>query len=509
MNNLSKRGELTRNMHINRLTPTQISLFTTPELTEQVVRSRQLKEQYMRDQILDEPPLPEPPLPEPIFLGNPTNLDYVFDGHAGAGPSGAERWATCTASLGAVRGFLETLTTNQQVEFAKASMAARQGTTAHAAAEAEARVILGESIPEEADATLLELSIMPDTEGEAYNDEMAEYIAEYLDLVRAYVDSRGADNVLIETRLEAVIPLMTVDADGEQHTYTIKGSGDCVVLPTEAEPVLIVDDLKYGEGVDVDVDSNPQIRIYAIGALALLMDDEGYLTHDIERIEYHIVQPRLGGIKTWTESVEDLLTWRDEVLSPALTEALGGPKAGARFNPGEVQCQWCPFRGACPALAAQRMEAASELFDVITDAEFEDGPGAFPETAEMSDEQIGSLLTQVNGLVKIKDALKEEVQRRLHRGAQVPGFLLVNYTPARKWKAGADEALLNMDAVWQRKLLSPPAVEKLKDFDYSTIEELVDKPDIRPIVAAEGTNRKAWSGKPPEQMFADESDTVV
>lgn len=439
-----------------------------------------------------------------IFQKNSINMDYLFDGHAGAGPSGAERWMNCTASLAASRAFLETLTPNQQKQFARANEAARQGTTAHAAAESEALVMLGVITEEELDQTLLELSVMPDTEGEAYTEEMAEFITEYTDLVKSYHDEGRP--VLIEARLEAAIPLMTVDSDGDPEVYVITGSGDCVALPSEEENVLSVVDLKYGQGKDVDVEENPQVRIYALGALAELADEDGMLP-DLDMIEYVIAQPRLGGIKVWTESVDDLLEWRDEVLSPALTEALAGPKGGAAYNPSELACQWCPARGTCSALAEQRIEAASDLFDVIVEAEFEGGPGAFPETQTLSNERLGELFAQINGLTKIREDLKAEAQRRLYRGDEIPGFQLVNYSPPRHWAEDAEEELLERDELWgEPKLMSPTqALKVLGKNPPQDVLDLIVTPDKRPVIAPEGDRRKTWEGKAPEDMFDDES----
>jgi hypothetical protein len=461
------------------------------------------------------------PADAPLFIGMPHTKDYIFDGHMGASPSGAERWISCTASLAASRAFLETLTPNQQAAFAGAGTAARQGTTAHAAAEAEALVLIGQSTPEEAEATLVELAIMPDTDGEAYDDTMAEYISEYTDLIRTYVDDRGEDHVLIEQTVEAVVELMTVDEHGDPNIHTIRGSVDCGVLPTEEDPDLVAIDLKYGEGVDVDVDENPQVRIYALGLLEKVAEEHDGLPDWLTDVTYHIVQPRLGGIKTWTESIDDLLEWRDNVLGPALTEALGGQRSGAKFSPSEVACQWCPARGSCPALAEQRMEAAAELFDVIVEAEFADGPGAFPETESLSDERLGALYAQIKGLTDIVGDLKEEAQRRLYRGREIPGFQLVSYTPPRKWKDEAPDELnigygddgsrltvKQAELLWREPTLVTPtqAQKLLGDEGYALIEDLVERPDKRPVIAPVGDRRKAWEGKPPEQMFDIEED---
>lgn len=476
-----------------------IDLLSWPDLIDHVAEARKVAE-------IEAAPA--------SLITDPETYDYTFEGHAGAGPSASERWMNCTASLAASRKFLETLSPRQQHEFAQANTAARQGTTAHAAAEAEASVMLGQMDQSELDATLLELSVMPDEVDEAYNDEMAEFITEYTDLVKTYIDSRGDKAVLIEARVGAVVPLLdttqTDVADPTGEVHVIEGSADFIASPTEEEPELVVGDLKYGNGIFVDVDENPQVRIYGLAALDLLTDDEGNLVCDVEKITYYIIQPRLGGIRSWTESVEDLLTWRDEVLSPALSLALVGTEGGATFNPSEVACQWCPVRGSCPALAEQRIEAAADLFDTIVEAEFADGPGAFPETTTLNDTRLGELLTQINGLVNIQKDLKAEAQRRLYRGEAVPGFKLVSYTPPRKWKSEAEEELADVDDVWKRSLITPKQalllLSKGDEAAAAAAEMLIDSPDKRPVVAPEGDRRKDWTGAPPEQMFDVEEE---
>jgi len=467
-----------------------------PEQIEAVITER--REREMRERI-------NASQPAPMFIGMPDSMDFVFDGHAGAGPSGAERWMNCTASLQAAREFLETLTPNQQAQFAGANMAARQGTTAHAAAEIEVRVMLGTATEEEANNTLMELAILPETEGEAYDETMADYITEYVDLVKQYAD--GGHDILVEQRVMAAIPLT------DDSVYEIRGSADFIAMPTPEDKVLVVGDLKYGEGIDVDVDENPQIRIYALGALSELADDEGNLP-ELDEVVYYIIQPRLGGIKTWRESVDDLLDWRDEVLSPALSLALAGTAGGATYNPSELACQWCPAKGSCAALAAQRLSSAKELFDVITEAEFAEGPGAFPETGSLTNERLGELLKQVEGLTKIKDDLRAEAQRRLYRGTQVPGYQLVSYTPPRKWADDAAEQLRPMDfddplnELWKQSMITPTqALAALKKAGVTDPETMLGShivvPDKRPVIAPEGDRRKTWTGTPPEQMFPE------
>jgi hypothetical protein len=377
--------------------------------------------------------------------------------------------------------------------------------------------MLGNITPEEAEAHLITLAT-EHPEDEAYNEEMGEWITQYTDLVKQYVDA--GHMVQVEARLEAVVPMPEPLPSGAE-TYTVVGSGDFVAYPTDAEPsTLTVGDLKYGDSVWVDVDENPQVRIYALGALAKIMDDEGNLPDGLTDVDYHIIQPRLGGIKSWTEPIDQLLAWRDEVLSPALSEAL---RKGAPLTPGDQQCQWCPVRGNCPALADLRMSQAQELFTDINDAEV-NGEGLSAQADTLTDAKIGALLKQVNGLVQLQKDLKAEVERRLHRGHVVPGFNLVNYTPPRSWTEDAQDKIAagkgkvkaltseQRDSLFREPALLTPkqAIDVLVAQGVLEAEEVlvkyIVKPDIRPVVGPEGDRRKLWAGKPPEQMFPDLTD---
>ena len=433
----------------------------------------------------------------PLLILDPDTYDYVFDGHAGASPSGAERWMHCTSSLQMTREFLETLTPRQLAEQASGSSAARQGTTAHSAGEAAIRLALGEIDEDELDDILTSLALDP-AEGEEYDEDMAEHVLEYTDLIQSYIDDRGADSVRVESRVGAIIPL---SGSHEGESYTISGSLDCSILPTDAEPDLVVADYKHGKGVDVPVQENPQLRIYALGVLAEMDDDDIAMT---ETVTYYVVQPRSGGVKVWQEPLDDLLDWCWGELSEALTAALYGEEA--EFNPSDSACQWCLAKGACPALTEQRVADGAKLFSVIQDAEEEDGPGAFPETALLDNVTLGELLKQVQDLTALEKDLKEEAQRRLHRGDEVPNFKLISYTPAREWVEGADEEL-DERYFKDPALLTPTQAlalakqARLGDEEVERLNSLIHEPTKRPIIAKESSNRKEWVGRDPADMF--------
>ena len=72
------------------------------------------------------------------------------------------------------------------------------------------------------------------------------------------------------------------------------GTADCLIMTPDA---LHVVDFKYGKGVPVDAKDNPQLKLYALGALS-----EYGLLYQFKTIHIHIVQPRLKILGTDTFS---------------------------------------------------------------------------------------------------------------------------------------------------------------------------------------------------------------
>src|SRR5699024_6384295 len=79
------------------------------------------------------------------------------------------------------------------------------------------------------------------------------------------------------------------------------GTGDCVIV---GDGTLSVIDFKYGVGIVVESEKNPQMMCYTLGALALF---DGI--YDIDTVSMTIFQPRRENVSTYTISKEELLTW--------------------------------------------------------------------------------------------------------------------------------------------------------------------------------------------------------
>lgn len=128
------------------------------------------------------------------------------------------------------------------------------------------------------------------------------------------------------------------------------GTGDLIIV---ADDVLDVVDLKYGRGVEVKAEWNPQMMLYALGALALF--DSLY---DIQKVRMTICQPRLDSISSFELMVDELLLWAEKELKPKAELAI---KGAGEYVPGE-HCRFCRARHRCRARADANLDLAKYDF---------------------------------------------------------------------------------------------------------------------------------------------------
>lgn len=275
--------------------------------------------------------------------------------HAPLGPSAAERWLVCTASV---------RLSNEAAGYDDSAYA-REGTLAHALAEIEARYSLG----------LMKLRKVGKGK-ERGSTWRSRHLAQWLDAAEAEgLTGEQIDDIKVHAKAYAQLLVEYREEMGpgtvvflEERVYPgvpqCWGTGDAVLAsPTRIKVV----DFKYGSGIRVQVAGNPQLKLYGLGGL----EGFGDVVGETEMVEIVIYQPRVNPeplTEEWTPA--ELRQWRADVVLPKAAEALS--EEGV-FVPGEVQCRWCPAAGICRA----RMEAAtSEDFssdpDMLDDAELAD-----------------------------------------------------------------------------------------------------------------------------------------
>lgn len=368
--------------------------------------------------------------------------------HALLSASGADRWMHCPPSA--------RLEDESGAEEGK-NIYAEEGTAAHELGEYRLKEALGLPTGE----TEAELMVRLD---EYYNDDMEEYVQEYVDMVlekyHAALAKDPTAKILLEQRLSFArwIP----------ESF---GTGDAVVI---SEDKVTVIDLKYGKGKPVSADNNPQLKLYALGAVGAYGP-----VYDFEEVEVMIVQPRLRSFTDWSTDVDSLLTWAEEVVRPAAVEAFAG---AGEFAAGDW-CQWCRVKANCDTLATKSLE--------VTRYEFR-------QANLLSLDEISDILGKVDGIISWAEAVKKFAQVQAEQGAHIPGYKLVE---GRSNRCYIDEEFVmdklveeayELDKIAPRKLLGITAMEKLlspKVFK-ALLNPLVARPPGKPTLVP-ATDKRA------------------
>ena len=365
--------------------------------------------------------------------------------HATLSPSAASRWIKCPASV----------RMEETVPPQKDSVYAREGTAAHALAEMFARtMILGEDAC--ADGSLKAWRAEFDVSAEA-EAEMEEHALAYVDFLRVRLHSNPGSVLLLEQRLPTGIK-------------DCWGTSDAVIVsPDVVESV----DFKYGLGVKVDAQANPQLRLYGVGAL----DTYGDLLGDVKVVRLWVHQPRLDHVDGEELSAAELRAWRDW-LKPAAEVALG---PDAPFGPGDDTCRWCPASGRCRA----QMEYATQR--------------DFAPADTLDEDEVAELLQRVPAIEQWCAALKDYALNRAYsEGVPIPGYKVVLSGGRRSIvdPEGALEALTaigyDVDQVSQRKMKGIGDLETLlkKDFDVA-VAPFIKKGSGSPSLVPESDKRVA------------------
>lgn len=349
--------------------------------------------------------------------------------HALLSASSAHRWLHCPPSAKLTAGVTEV-----------PSEAALQGTAAHALAEHKLRRALKQQ-------SKRPVSEYEDDEMNAYTDDYVSYVLEQYEQAK---QATPGTVIYIEQHLD--------------FSHVVPGgfgTGDCLIV---ADGTLHVIDLKYGLGVLVEAEWNPQMMLYSLGALALF--DALY---DIEQVALTVFQPRRENVSTWTISVTELNKWAEQTLKPAAELAA---KGDGEFYAG-AWCQFCRIASTCRA----RAEANLEL------AKFE-----FAPPAELSAGEVAEVLAQIPELTRWASDVQDYALSQALSGEQYEGFKLVAGRSIRKYTdetavAEAAKAAGYRD-IYKRSLLTITAMEKLmgkKQFS-EILGDLVVKPEGKPTL---------------------------
>ena len=386
--------------------------------------------------------------------------------HATLSASSAHRWLTCTPSALLEAQFPDTT-----------SEAAREGTLAHELCEIKVTNYFRTNTPEMKKQTAAQVrKIKKDP---LWQDEMEGYTDDYLDAIKSIaLSSKEKPVVAVEERV-----------DFSEWVPGGFGTADCILIRSG---VLHVVDFKYGKGVPVAAENNPQMQLYALGAWQMF----GML-YPIDTVRMTIVQPRLKPEpETWEIPLPQLMQFAEYVKQRAELAA----KGEGDYTPGVEQCRFCRARAQCRARAEENVRLAG----------FKNLRPPLITAAE-----AGELLRMGEDLAAWLSDLQDWALGECLAGGEVPGWKAVEGRGSRVWTdqdkaletiqaSGVDEAVL-----YERKPLTLAAIEKLmgkKQF-AEVAGEYVEKKPGKPALVKESDKRPAISNKmTAAEAFGDEGE---
>lgn len=380
-----------------------------------------------------------------------TSTDHTSRAHALLAASRAARWLNCTPSA----------RLEEKMDESAPSVYAEEGTLAHEYAEVMLRGRFGLAPIEECSKELKRIQ-----KEKLFSKEIEEGIKPYLD----YVTEQHAES--LRTTPDAQI-LLEHRLDFSRWVEQGFGTGDAINI---ADGVMEVIDLKFGKGVEVFAENNPQLMLYGLGAL-----ESFDMLYQIHTVKLTIVQPRMERIDSWSISAEDLYTWGEEVVKPKAALAYRGE--------GEMKCgywcKWCRVKPLCSKMAEANLKLAKD---------------EFKEPQLLSDQRLVEVFTQLPMLKDWAESVADYLLKQAINGKEIPGYKVVEGRVQRKW---ADEEKVK-DILATRlkpgeytitKLAGIPAIEKLlkKDFN-SLLGDLVVVPQGNPTLVPLSDKRPAMNG---------------
>jgi hypothetical protein len=258
------------------------------------------------------------------------------------------------------------------------------------------------------------------------------------------------DQDLLEHKLlPALAALNDIDPDKKMEyvTETVVGFGD--ILPDvfgSADIIGRIDDTayivdwKFGDGVAVDVEENPQLMFYAAAAMRTPVAQWAF--EGAVKVELVIVQPPY--VKRWETTPRRIQLFEKELVAAV--------KAAQRPDAPLAQgdwCRWCAAKAICPLMtgAADRALVSS--------------------LKDLSIEHVSKYLSMADQLESwIKD-VRALAMQSLEAGLSVPGYKLVPKRAMRQW-VNENKALdamramgVNANELTELTILSPAKAEKV------------------------------------------------
>lgn len=357
--------------------------------------------------------------------------------HAVLSASSANRWLHCPPSVRLSEGYMD-----------KASVFAMEGTSAHELCEYKLRSALGMEAEN------------PTENLDFYNTEMEECAEDYATYILELVEKAK------ETCSDPVVMVEQM-VDFSRYVPEGFGTADCIII---ADETLNIVDYKHGKGVEVSAENNPQMKLYALGALELFD-----CLYDISKVQMTIFQPRLSNVSVFVMDKADLLNWANDELTTKAELAFEGK--------GELCCgEWCKFckaKSNCKERAKVNMEMA----------QYE-----FRKSSLLTDEEVVDILSKVDELTSWASDVKNFALEQAVRGKQWPGWKVVEGRSNRKYTDESAVAQVVKNAgynPYDEKIMGITNMTKMlgKEKFNELLGDFVERPQGKPTLVTEDDKR--------------------
>ncbi len=371
--------------------------------------------------------------------------------HTRKSPSGFHRLMTCPGSF-----LLE-----QQFE-PSTSEYAEEGTLAHEVCETKLNAYITPTPKRTVTAALNKLK-----KREHWSNEMLGHADTYVDFIKTTALSMSeTPHIVVEKRV-----------DIGRWVEGCQGIADCIMIGGEE---LHICDYKYGKGVPVSAENNPQLQLYALGAY-----DAYSMLYPIKRVCMSIIQPRLSDeASTWCISIDELLAFGETAKAAAEL----ADREDAPFHPSDDACRFCRARQTCRARADHNVKMAFQEPAVVG------VPGAL-----LSLDEIGKYLSWGTDVAKWVEDLKAYALTQSLAGHTVAGWKAVEGRGSREF-SDADKAFEQLIScavpepmLYERRPLTLAQIEKVvgkKEFEEMVGDLVVKKPG-KPALVPESDKREA------------------
>lgn len=373
--------------------------------------------------------------------------------HALLSPSSAYRWLNCSPAPRLEATLPE-----------KPSSYAQEGTLAHNVCEIAAGKHFKKITPDEYTRAVEKLKA-----NSFWNDEM-------LRTAEIYVEHLAERAMNFEHE-----PCITFEVSVDISAYVPESFGRCDCVMFDAE-TMVITDYKHGKGVSVSAKENPQLMLYALGALKFY---QPILGGNIKKIELCIDQPRLDIYERWQCSIDELLTWGESIRAKAQAAYAGR----GDYNAG-AWCQFCKANGICKAQANRQISAFDDFADAVKQS-----------PALLSPEETAVLLKKGETLSAWYEALRQSALEKILGGNKIPGYKVVEGRSARAW-TNQEEALEKLETSGIERAMIydsvPKSLAKLEKMLGAAqfkelVGEFVTKPPGKPTLVTADDTRKEFN----------------